>query len=97
MKRWLLTIILLLAVWVPLDEDGYIWQLRHTHPNKTQTVIGECYYTRMKINGREIWRGKFFEKKTDFDHKDMPFEEESDCLADCVQWVEMMALGGYYL
>lgn len=96
MKKWILTLALLALMWVPLGKQGYIWQYKYTHKNKSTTVIGECYYTYIKINGREQWKGKYFQQKPDF-FTESHASADFGCLADCVSWVERFTFGGYLI
>jgi hypothetical protein len=77
--------------WFPMDKDGYSWVLQ----DSKGTMIGRCYYTYMRISGSEQWAGVFYQKTTDFSFKPF-YEARTDGLAECVGWIESLAMGGYY-
>lgn len=81
------------AGWNPMDEDGYSWSL----DAEDGTMIARCYYTYIKISGVEKWQGVFYYQVHDLPAFGHYTTVETDGLAECVEWVETFALGGYYL
>ena len=77
--------------WYPMDVDGYAWGLQ----DATGVLIGRCYYTYMRVSSVEQWRGVFYQKTTDFSWNPY-YSVQTDGLYECVNWVEQLALGGYY-
>lgn len=77
--------------WYPLAENGFDWVLQ----DATGEMVGRCYYTYIKYNGVEKWQGVFYQKQSDFMGNPY-FSQKADGLHECVDWVEQMALGGYY-
>lgn len=75
-----------------MSDDGYTWG----YQGNGGRLIGRCYYTYVRYNGNEEWGGVFYGKQTDFSFKPF-YKKKLNSLYECVEWVEAMSLGGYYL
>lgn len=80
--------------WVPQDDEGSRWEYWSRRGNTTVVVAG-CYLTDISITG-EKWEGIYYWGSADFNDGRPPMGT-FDRLCDCVEWVDHMKDGDYYL
>jgi hypothetical protein len=84
--------------WCPLKEDGYDWVFRVDGGSETDSqILGECYYTYMRVNGVELWNGTYYGYNTDFFGGGNVPEKRADSLSGCVAWLENFIYGDWFI